>query len=114
MSRARLSLAIVFVVWSLLLFGGVGAIGWLGDGLAGLLAHIHLGWLGAIAAGFGKIVIFLIWFISLGLFALLFATTSQLGRVVQDARRAQRQQTTPYEVTEATVTLERGPDGNYR
>jgi hypothetical protein len=114
MSRARLSIIAVFILWSLLLFGGAGAIGWIGDGLAQLLAHIHLGWLGSIAAGFGKALIFLIWLVSAGIFALLLATTGQLGRTVKEAMRAQRQQSTPDDVVEATVTLERGPDGSYR
>jgi hypothetical protein len=107
MSRARLGLILIFMLWSLLLFGGSGAIGWIGSGLAQLLAQIHLGWLGSIAAGLGKLLLFFIWFASAGVFALLFAATGQLGRAVQEAMRNQRPQAAPDEVVDATVTLER-------
>jgi hypothetical protein len=106
MSRARLGLITIFALWSLLLFGGSGAIGWIGAGLAQLLAQIHLGWLGSIAAGLGKLLLFFIWLASAGVFALLFAATGHFNRAAPQAR--------PDDAANTTVTLERTPDGGYR
>lgn len=109
MSRARLGLAAVFTVWSLLLFGSSGVIEWIGNGLVQLLAHIHLGWLGGVLAGLGKALIFIIWLISACAFAIFFALTGQLRRAMQAPSPTSTTQT-----ADATVTLERAPDGSYR
>jgi hypothetical protein len=113
MNRARIALVVAFALWSLLLFGGSGLVGWIGDGLAQLLTNIHLGWLGTIAAGLGKALIFIIWLFSAMIFSILFAMTGQLRAAVQASQR--RAQSQPGEsAEEATVTLERGPDGSFR
>jgi hypothetical protein len=109
MSRARLGLVAAFTLWSLLLFGSSGVIEWIGNGLVQLLAHIHLGWLGSIIAGLGKALIFIIWLISACAFVIFFALTRQLRRAMQAPSP-----TSTSQVADATVTLERAPDGSYR
>jgi hypothetical protein len=111
-SLARVLLTLAFLCWSLLLLGGSGLVGWIGDGLAGLLTQIHLGWLANAAAGLGKALLLIVWIVSAIVYAIFFAMTGQIGRVVQASVRAARdQQSTPNDG--ATVTLERDVDGTF-
>jgi hypothetical protein len=112
-SLARVLLTIAFLFWSLLLLGGSGLVGWIGDGLSGLLTQIHLGWLASAAAGLGKALILIVWIASAIVYAVFFAMTGQISRAVQASVKA-AQQSTDHPDTRATVTLERAPDGSYR
>jgi hypothetical protein len=114
-SPARILLTLAFLLWTILLLGGSGLVGWIGDGLAGVMSQIHLGWLASAAAGLGKALIFFIWFISAIFFAIFFSLSGQIGRIVQASTRAAEQQSrkTPA-ADKATVTLERDADGSYR
>jgi hypothetical protein len=114
-SPARILLTLAFLLWTILLLGGSGLVGWIGDGLAGLLTQIHLGWLANAAAGLGKALIFLIWVVSAIFFAIFFSLSGQLGRIVQAGQRAAQQQARERPAADtATVTLERDADGSYR
>ncbi len=98
------------------MLGSSGLVGWLGEGLAQLLANISLGWLASAVAGIGKALILFVWIISAILYALFFAMTGQIGRAMQNGIPMAAQQTpaSPTKTDSATVTLERAPDGSYR
>jgi membrane protein implicated in regulation of membrane protease activity len=108
-SPPRLGLTLAFLLWSLLLLGGSGMIGWVGDGLAQLLANIHLGWLASIIASFGKLLLLILWLISAILFALGITLAGRLQKAASATKHG-----SPQNANTTTVTLERDTDGSYR
>ncbi len=112
-SVARILLTLAFLVWSLLLLGGSGLVGWIGDGLAGLLTQVHLSWLANAAAGLGKALILIVWIVSAMIFAVFFAITGRIATAAKEAARAPSTYQQRQGGGDATVTLERGKDGSY-
>jgi hypothetical protein len=116
-SLGRILLTLVFLLWSLLLLGGSGLIGWAGDGLAGVLAQMHLGWLASAAAGIGKAIIMIVWIVSAIIYAIFFVLAGQLRRAAQQAARTSESSSRPSSQPSSQgdpITLNRESDGSYR
>jgi hypothetical protein len=109
---SRVVLTLLFLLWSLLLLGGSGLIGLVGDGLAHLLSGIGLAWLASAAEGLGKALVLIIWIVSALFFAIFFFAAGQISAILR--RTVREQQNEGAGRASGIVTLERDGDGVYR